>query len=342
VRDHLEQRLALAEQPALALWEQLIHHGREARDQDLGQIDLRVSDRLIEAIASQILAGQSDGDSILDRALETLDDPAAGDDWRAIFAVQLLGKARCDRAIDRLLQELLIDADFLLECANDALVEIGSVEVVEKIAAFYPGKAWDVRIYAHAPLSRIKRPQSEDALLQLIQAEDDDDELRCFILQDLCELGSLRALEHARPMVQVFPNNPEVIHLAEALLANAVMNGQSFDEMPAWRRMIDAHRARPLPRTMGEIVKALAERQDAWRRTGNPFAWANDRHPGNEKSGDATGWHPPMMPSTEHPAARGELDVQTYRRAAPKVGRNDPCPCGSGKKYKKCCWKSET
>jgi hypothetical protein len=25
-------------------------------------------------------------------------------------------------------------------------------------------------------------------------------------------------------------------------------------------------------------------------------------------------------------------------RKAPKVGRNDPCPCGSGKKYKKCCW----
>jgi hypothetical protein len=26
-----------------------------------------------------------------------------------------------------------------------------------------------------------------------------------------------------------------------------------------------------------------------------------------------------------------------YIRPAPKVGRNDPCPCGSGKKYKKCC-----
>ena len=24
-------------------------------------------------------------------------------------------------------------------------------------------------------------------------------------------------------------------------------------------------------------------------------------------------------------------------RSAPRVGRNDPCPCGSGKKYKKCC-----
>ena len=27
----------------------------------------------------------------------------------------------------------------------------------------------------------------------------------------------------------------------------------------------------------------------------------------------------------------------TVRRETPKVGRNDPCPCGSGKKYKKCC-----
>jgi tetratricopeptide (TPR) repeat protein len=27
----------------------------------------------------------------------------------------------------------------------------------------------------------------------------------------------------------------------------------------------------------------------------------------------------------------------TVRRTAPKLGRNDPCPCGSGKKYKRCC-----
>ncbi len=31
--------------------------------------------------------------------------------------------------------------------------------------------------------------------------------------------------------------------------------------------------------------------------------------------------------------------VETYRREEPKVGRNDPCPCGSGKKFKKCCGK---
>ena len=29
--------------------------------------------------------------------------------------------------------------------------------------------------------------------------------------------------------------------------------------------------------------------------------------------------------------------TQTIRRDSPKIGRNDPCPCGSGKKYKQCC-----
>jgi hypothetical protein len=29
--------------------------------------------------------------------------------------------------------------------------------------------------------------------------------------------------------------------------------------------------------------------------------------------------------------------VSPVRRTAPKIGRNDPCPCGSGKKFKKCC-----
>ncbi len=38
--------------------------------------------------------------------------------------------------------------------------------------------------------------------------------------------------------------------------------------------------------------------------------------------------------------ADGEIVGETpITREAPKIGRNDPCPCGSGKKYKKCCGK---
>ena len=42
-----------------------------------------------------------------------------------------------------------------------------------------------------------------------------------------------------------------------------------------------------------------------------------------------------FLPQRE--AAARERVTTTLRRAGDKVGRNDPCPCGSGKKFKKCC-----
>jgi MFS family permease len=48
----------------------------------------------------------------------------------------------------------------------------------------------------------------------------------------------------------------------------------------------------------------------------SPFGPAHDKQPARVGGDDAA--------------------VKTVRRDEPKVGRNDPCPCGSGKKYKKC------
>jgi preprotein translocase subunit SecA len=40
---------------------------------------------------------------------------------------------------------------------------------------------------------------------------------------------------------------------------------------------------------------------------------------------------------------RGEVKkTEPIRNTAPRVGRNDPCPCGSGKKYKHCCLKARS
>ncbi|MGH9342095.1 MAG: preprotein translocase subunit SecA [Acidobacteriota bacterium] len=52
---------------------------------------------------------------------------------------------------------------------------------------------------------------------------------------------------------------------------------------------------------------------------------------------------PEEAPAMRHESSRPAMDsrtataVKTVTRDQPKVGRNDPCPCGSGKKYKKCC-----
>ena len=55
--------------------------------------------------------------------------------------------------------------------------------------------------------------------------------------------------------------------------------------------------------------------------------------------GVPTATHPsPVRSRAPQPARVGgdDAEVKTVRREEPKVGRNDPCPCGSGKKYKKC------
>jgi preprotein translocase subunit SecA len=41
-------------------------------------------------------------------------------------------------------------------------------------------------------------------------------------------------------------------------------------------------------------------------------------------------------PAPRAARAQPRVTVQPVRREGPKIGRNDPCPCGSGQKFKKC------
>jgi len=75
-----------------------------------------------------------------------------------------------------------------------------------------------------------------------------------------------------------------------------------------------------------------------------------------EQHGDAEAWLARILPSLLNiraywleqraavPVGEAEDDYlfgtdvpMPHTRGTPKVGRNDPCPCGSGKKFKKCC-----
>jgi SWIM/SEC-C metal-binding protein len=53
------------------------------------------------------------------------------------------------------------------------------------------------------------------------------------------------------------------------------------------------------------------------------------------------GWNYKIELEPEKPEDITDLEIllnpQKTRIAEEKVGRNEPCPCGSGKKYKKCC-----
>ena len=56
----------------------------------------------------------------------------------------------------------------------------------------------------------------------------------------------------------------------------------------------------------------------------------------NVRSGPSVGSGSGQMPQAA-PKPEDARKPETFRREQPKIGRNDPCPCGSGKKYKNCC-----
>lgn len=73
------------------------------------------------------------------------------------------------------------------------------------------------------------------------------------------------------------------------------------------------------------------EEVEFWQRQIEPAARRIYAYWLQQRGGGATPeFHPSLLPAI---AANDE----PFIRDTPKVGRNDPCPCGSGKKYKKCC-----
>ena len=107
---------------------------------------------------------------------------------------------------------------------------------------------------------------------------------------------------------------------------------ESFELFQAMKERIDAEmvrylwRLRPIEQGSAEKAARPALRQRAPVTLNDPGGGA-----AAFAGRPAAGWRP-------QPARTGGDDaaVRTIRRDSPKVGRNDPCPCDSGKKYKKC------
>jgi tetratricopeptide (TPR) repeat protein len=85
-----------------------------------------------------------------------------------------------------------------------------------------------------------------------------------------------------------------------------------------------------------ELVSPAFERDEAAERLLELFTTQG-------READATAFKAAEAARTERMRLEREAPLtpdrprDTVFRLAPKVGRNDPCPCGSGKKYKKCC-----
>lgn len=83
------------------------------------------------------------------------------------------------------------------------------------------------------------------------------------------------------------------------------------------------------------LVKIKREPADSVRRE-RRFSAMDEKHQNTGMFGSPAGGQTQARAANPVQAAANPASVQVVR-SGPKIGRNDPCPCGSGKKYKHCC-----
>ena len=98
--------------------------------------------------------------------------------------------------------------------------------------------------------------------------------------------------------------------------------------------------------TKKEVNKAYTKNEDRpeWDRFSNPWCFYNPQEIENRQRC----WQEELLQEETNreidDLLKSNLDYhyhEPYHRETPKIGRNDPCYCGSGKKYKKCCLSKE-
>ena len=98
---------------------------------------------------------------------------------------------------------------------------------------------------------------------------------------------------------------------------------------------VDAYLLEVAARTKDSVLERLIREHHP---TGPDAKWDKVVAEGRKVAQQAIGWArgPLMAVLPEEPLQPGP--PATVRRAVSRIGRNDPCPCGSGKKYKQCCY----
>jgi len=305
---HAEARLTLATQPPEQLWDALKSYSEEKAEASLDEMDTNVPERLIDTLSRH-------PDFAAPRVIEVISQSPDGS-WLQVWSADLAGQLKLEATIDALLKHLDIDeeADYFAESVANALSRLGSPVVVDRLGDLIRRSDWGVRISAVDILGKIKLPESENLLPALITRElkkEADAIVLAYLghsLAMLCPTDPAR-LEYIRSLILEEQYDRGSIDLVRDIVSVATMVDWRPPELESWRQATarDEKRTRELfddPEAMQKFLDRLAEAKSLSKRP------AEIPQP------------PQFVP---------------LRRESPKVGRNDPCPCGSGKKYKKCC-----
>lgn len=291
------------------------------------------------------------GDAYGGRVVEVLKNHDRYGGWFEVFAVVAVGEMRLPDSITPLIDQLEVPDAYACTEAILALAKIGSDDVVDQLAIRAPGND-EIEFMTAGILEEIHTDRSVKACFELL-AKQEDEMLQGFLLRAILAQFDSDGIEPARQHVLKQTKDPELLDVRDALLTACKLLNRSFPEFDAWLedskhnvefRQEWYQKFANLDLDSGDLLgdefegedfedgefdeldefDALEEDWDEW-----------DDELGDDGDGGAgKKWNVVPLFGPDESTSSGPAPI----RRAQRVGRNDPCPCGSGKKHKKCCW----
>jgi hypothetical protein len=300
-------------------WAALEALGKET--EDLGEFyvrHVRRANRIVEALARHHDHAES--------VLALVNRRYRGKDrnlmqWLEPLIIELAGAMHLEAAIPPLVDMMHEDYWATSDSAITALERIGGDKVVQEIADQWPDSSNDFRQGTAEVLGHIHTELSAAKCLAFLAAEESPD-VQDFLANAALDHFVAEAIEPARQMTlgEWDDLTPDESDLRYHLVTAATIMESSFPEYDDWY----AH-AVETNWGWGDHVRDNPIRENL----------REDEVETNEEE---------HLDKDEHFAPRladslddGFTGPQPFRYEEERVGRNEPCPCGSGKKYKKCC-----
>lgn len=235
---------------------------------------------------------------------EDPDDRLPDADWRAGAAVEILCHGDAPLPVDTLIRWLISDWDWMNERIGKTLSKRADEAVMARIMDTYPTLDWAARLFLTDVIERARFASLEPMIRDLARKEQAAD-LKADLAATLLLYGSAESIELAREIQWRNAGKGQQEHLKDLLAVHEWLTGTRSSKVVRQIEEMD-RRARRLRIKMAEFDRMMDEPVDDTQ---------SDR----------------ILTMTSlaipHPADSSHVGV----------GRNEPCPCGSGRKFKKCC-----
>lgn len=327
LKNHLIRRLELISWDEAACWQRLEQICEEGKDKRYtNEFDWDFALDLLEALAR--FGGEVEQRvlSVLSQKIENFEHNPMK--WMEPLMVRLAGLLQMEAAIPAILGKLHEDDDVLAGHCIYALSRIGTDAVLAAVAGDFANAERHFRLYAANVFDNIHSDLAVEKTVSLLAGEEDRQ-----IRQDLAHAAlSQFAWEATEPVRQLLRSQRldfELRDLRDYLVETCTIMDVRFPEFDEWRAA--GEREREEHRQHMEALK-----HNPMAALSLAFGRLRDNGASDEPEERKT------IPPASNLAPLDEILADSRTDAVSKrIGRNDPCPCGSGKKYKKCCMRKQ-